>query len=115
MGLIDLNLVALIWYWNLNLNFITMINLVLAVGLAVDYSAHIAHGYSQSRADKNCKTNRERRLSKMVKGLSKIGTSVFHGAFSTFLAIVTISASKSYVFEAFFKQVSMATIRLIKL
>ena len=58
MGLIDLNLVALIWYWDLNLNFITMINLVLAVGLAVDYSAHIAYGYSQSRADKECKTNR---------------------------------------------------------
>lgn len=51
MGLVDLNLLALIWFWNLNLNFITMINLVLAVGLAVDYSAHLAHGYSQSRPD----------------------------------------------------------------
>ena len=105
MGLIDLNLLALIWYWNLNLNFITMIHLLLAIGLAVDYSAHIAHGYTHSRADSDCKTNRQRRISKVVKGLSKIGTSVFHGAFSTFLAIVTISASESYAFIAFYKQV----------
>ena len=51
VGLVDLNLLALIWFWGLELNFITMINLVLAIGLAVDYSAHIAHSYAQSRAD----------------------------------------------------------------
>lgn len=32
-----------------------------------------------------------------------MGTSVFHGAFSTFLAIVVLSPSKSYVFVTFFK------------
>lgn len=48
MGLIDLNLLAMIWYWDLELNFITMVNLILAIGLAVDYSAHIAHAYNCS-------------------------------------------------------------------
>lgn len=28
MGLVDLNLVALIWYWGLELNFITMVNII---------------------------------------------------------------------------------------
>ena len=104
MGLVDVNLVALIWYWGLELNFITMVNLILAIGLAVDYSAHIAHAYNFSEADPSCTTNRERRVSKVRGAFTKIGTSVFHGAFSTFLAIVTISASSSYVFRAFFKQ-----------
>ena len=104
MGLVDVNLVALIWYWGLELNFITMVNLILAIGLAVDYSAHIAHAYNFSDADPSSKTNRERRVSKVRGAFTKTGTSVFHGAFSTFLAIVTISASSSYVFRAFFKQ-----------
>lgn len=104
MGLVDLNLVALIWYWGLELNFITMVNLILALGLAVDYSAHIAHGYNQSKADSSCTTDHQRRVSKVRKAFAVIGTSVFHGAFSTFLAIVTISASSSYVFRAFFRQ-----------
>lgn len=32
-----------------------------------------------------------------------MGSSVFHGAFSTFLAIVTLSPSQSYIFQTFFK------------
>ena len=100
MGLVELNLLAMIWYWNLELNFITVINLILAIGLAVDYSAHIAHTYNVTVSDYDCVTRRERRISKVRKTFSKIGNSVFHGAVSTFLAIVTISASTSYIFRA---------------
>lgn len=32
-----------------------------------------------------------------------MGSSVFHGAFSTFLAIVVLSPSQSYIFKSFFK------------
>ena len=32
-----------------------------------------------------------------------MGTSVFHGAFSTFLAIVVLSPSISYIFKSFFR------------
>ena len=32
-----------------------------------------------------------------------MGSSVFHGGFSTFLAISVLAGSKSYVFEVFFK------------
>ena len=32
-----------------------------------------------------------------------MGSSVFHGGFSTFLAIVALAPSKSYIFEVFFK------------
>lgn len=32
-----------------------------------------------------------------------MGSSVFHGAFSTFLAISVLAGSASYIFEVFFK------------
>lgn len=32
-----------------------------------------------------------------------MGSSVFHGAFSTFLAIIMLSPSRSYIFKSFFK------------
>ena len=32
-----------------------------------------------------------------------MGTSVFHGAMSTFLAVVSLSGSKSYIFGAFYR------------
>ena len=104
LGLVDLNLIAVLWLWGLELNFITMVNLILAVGLAVDYSAHIAHAYNTTLAS-GPGSNREKRVFKVKAAFSKIGPSVLHGAMSTFLAILTISASSSYVFQAFFKQV----------
>ena len=32
-----------------------------------------------------------------------MGSSVFHGSFSTFLAIIVLSPSKSYIFTSFFR------------
>lgn len=48
--LVYLNLIAMLWWWDLELNIITMLNLKLALGLPVDYSAHIAHGFNASHA-----------------------------------------------------------------
>ena len=58
MALVDLYLVAMIWWWGLELNFITMLNVILALGLSVDYSAHITHGYNVSHVSQKCETNR---------------------------------------------------------
>jgi len=43
--LVDVFLLSLIYYWDLTLNNIIIIQLVIGLGLAVDYSAHIAHTY----------------------------------------------------------------------
>lgn len=46
IALVDLYLLALLSIWDVTLNSVTLINLVIAIGLAVDYSAHIAHTFS---------------------------------------------------------------------
>ena len=43
--LVDLFLSALIFYWGLTFNPLVVINIVIAIGLSVDYSAHISHSY----------------------------------------------------------------------
>ena len=45
VGLVDLFLFGLLAFWDVTLNVITVINIVMALGLAVDYSAHIGHAY----------------------------------------------------------------------
>ena len=42
----DMDLVGMLWIWGLEVNAITCINLVMAVGLVVDYSAHIIHNFT---------------------------------------------------------------------
>jgi len=43
--LVDFFVLAFAYYWNLTLNNILAINLSFALGIAVDYSTHIAHTY----------------------------------------------------------------------
>ena len=57
--------------WGVSLNSVSMINLVMAIGFAVDYSAHIAHAYVMSDKD----TANER----VVEALTTLGASVLMG------------------------------------
>lgn len=41
------------YFWNLTIDTVTCIQLVLAIGLAVDYSAHIGHTYMTVTGTRN--------------------------------------------------------------
>ena len=103
--LVDLFLSALIFYWGLTFNPLVVINIVIAIGLSVDYSAHISHSYLITEVPKTkaYETEESKRVYKAQQALSKMGSSVFHGGFSTFLAIVTLAPAKTYIFLVFFR------------
>jgi len=87
-------------YWGVTINGVATIYILICVGLAVDYAAHIAHCFKESSG-----TAAERSM----KALSRIGPSVFHALFSTVIAIVVIGFSKSYIFKVFFKVIFLVT------
>ena len=106
--LVDLFLFGLLAFWDVTLNSVTIVNIVIAIGLAVDYSAHIGHTYltvdpPEVDASGIPLTNFEKRKFKAAGALSSMGSSVFHGAFSTLLAIIVLAPSNSYIFKSFFK------------
>jgi predicted RND superfamily exporter protein len=106
--LVDVFLFGLLAFWDVTLNSVTIINIVIAIGLAVDYSAHIGHSYLHiDPPDFNEEgiplTDHEKRVFKARGALSSMGSSVFHGAFSTLLAIIVLAPSNSYIFKSFFK------------
>ena len=82
-------------FWNLTIDVISCVNLVIAVGLCVDYAAHIAHTFMV--------TSGENGNEKAIKALADIGPAVMNGGFSTFLAFIITSTSESHVFLTFFK------------
>jgi len=78
----------------LSIDTVTCIQLVLAIGLAVDYSAHIGHTFMTVTGTRNQRT---------MKTLADIGPAVFNGGFSTLLAFILLVTSNSYVFDVFFR------------
>ena len=101
--LVDFFILALVFYWSLTFNSIVVVQVVVAIGLAVDYSAHIAHTYLTVTPPPRFRTDQAKRMYKASKSLSQMGSSIFHGGFSTFLAISVLAGSKSYIFVVFFR------------
>jgi hypothetical protein len=77
---------------------VAVINIVLAVGLSVDYSAHVGHCFMVKSG------NRQRRV---TESLTDVGAAVLNGGLSTFLAVVVLLFSSSYVFQVLSKQFAL--------
>lgn len=101
--LVFCDLVGSIMLWGLDLNSISMINLLMAVGLVVDYSMHVAHCFCMQDGSL---TRRER----VVKAMEEIGGAVLLGVGSTFVAILPLSLAGSEVFRVFFKMFLSITV-----
>ncbi|XP_029935855.1 patched domain-containing protein 3 isoform X1 [Myripristis murdjan] len=81
--------------WDVNLDTISMIILVVCIGFSVDFSAHISYAFvSNQRPSAN---------EKAVEALFHLGYPIVQGAVSTILGVVVLSASKNYIFRTFFK------------
>ena len=103
---------SLVWL-GYKLNILTAVNIVMAIGLAVDYSAHIIHAYY---SDENAVEHEEDtpftpftfnseneavRL-RMERALFAMGPPVISGAGTTFLGVMMLGFSGSPVFRMFF-------------
>ncbi|XP_037939009.1 NPC intracellular cholesterol transporter 1 homolog 1b-like [Teleopsis dalmanni] len=92
--IILINMGGMMWAWNITLNAVSLVNLVVCVGIGVEFVAHII------RAFKNCiGTNQERAST----ALSLTGSSVLSGITLTkFAGIAVLGFSKSQVFQVFY-------------
>ncbi|XP_069047360.1 patched domain-containing protein 3-like isoform X1 [Lepisosteus oculatus] len=81
--------------WQVNLDSISMINLVICIGFSVDFSAHISYAFVSNRNDN---VN-----AKAIDSLFVLGYPIVQGAASTVLGVVALAAAESYIFRTFFK------------
>jgi len=88
------NVGGFIHFWGLTIDTVSCTNIIIAIGLCVDYSAHIAHAFMSANGSRN---------DRVKAALSNIGPAVLNGGFSTFLAFVLLAGSRSHVFSVFFK------------
>eukprot|EP01060_Flectonema_neradi_P039958 TRINITY_DN896_c3_g1_i1.p1 TRINITY_DN896_c3_g1~~TRINITY_DN896_c3_g1_i1.p1 ORF type:complete len:922 (+),score=240.65 TRINITY_DN896_c3_g1_i1:117-2882(+) len=105
VGLVDICMLGFMKIVGVAVNGVSVICIVVAIGLAVDYSVHISHAFLMVKA-----TDTDEYSSRQLRAgfaLSRMGPAVLNGAFSTFLAILPLSFAKSYVFTVFFRMFSV--------
>lgn len=81
--------------WGLTIDLVSCIGLQLAVGLCVDYAAHVGHTFLT--------VTRGNRTERALDTVLHIGAAVLYGGGSTLLALAMLSGSEAYTFKAFFK------------
>lgn len=96
---IEAGVVGYMALWDVNLDSISMINLIMCIGFSVDFTAHICYAYMSSKASTPD--------GKVRECLYSLGLPIVQGASSTILGVVALILADSYIFLVFFKMVFM--------
>lgn len=95
IAFVDVFLLGVIWLRDYRLNSISVINLIVAVGLAIDFTLHQMVSFLFLKGEQDPKE-------RVIKATKRVGASVLAGGVSSFVALVPLAASKSYIFRVFF-------------
>jgi len=99
---IDLGVIGFMTLWNVKLDAISMITIIMSIGFSVDYAAHIAYGYVSSKQPLPSERIRE--------ALAALGWPLTQGAISTILAVIVLADIPAYMIVTFFKTVFLAIV-----
>lgn len=91
---IDLEVFGSFYYWGVDINYVSAINLVVAVGLSVDACAHICYSFLSATGTRN---------ERAKHALDEIGPAVTNGLISTLLVLVPLILAKSFIFQIFLR------------
>lgn len=89
-----INMGGMMWAWDITLNAISLVNLVVCVGIGVEFVAHIVRSFKQAQG-----SAQQRALHSLIV----TGSSVLSGITLTkFAGIIVLAFSKSQVFQVFY-------------
>lgn len=93
--MIVINLGGLMYWWNIELNAVSLVNLIMAAGISVEFCSHIIHYY--------LKSTQNTRLDRATDTLNTIGSSVFSGITLTkIIGIIILAFSKTQIIQVFY-------------
>jgi len=94
VAFVDMDLLGMMYYWDVKLSSISFSGLIMSIGLSVDYNIHIAHAFLEGKGGV---------VERTKHALDLMGPSVLKGGLTTFMGTVVLSQASSTVFRIFFK------------
>ena len=92
---IEVGVIGYMSLWDVNLDSVSMINLIMCIGFSVDFSAHISYAYLTAKVDTPSERVRD--------CLFNLGLPVMQGGLSTIIGVLILVMAPSYIFQTFFK------------
>uniref|UniRef100_A0A673IVJ0 Niemann-Pick C1 protein-like n=1 Tax=Sinocyclocheilus rhinocerous TaxID=307959 RepID=A0A673IVJ0_9TELE len=105
IAMILVNMFGVMWLWNISLNAVSLVNLVMCCGISVEFCSHIVRAFSVS--------TRSSRVDRAEEALAHMGSSVFSGITLTkFGGILILALSKSQIFQIFYFRMYLSIVLL---
>ncbi|NXO89412.1 NPC1 protein, partial [Certhia brachydactyla] len=105
IAMIIVNMFGVMWLWGISLNAVSLVNLVMSCGIAVEFCSHVTRAFTIS--------TKGSRVERAEEALSHMGSSVFSGITLTkFGGIVVLAFSKSQIFKIFYFRMYLAMVVL---
>ncbi|XP_066912846.1 NPC intracellular cholesterol transporter 1-like [Clytia hemisphaerica] len=103
VAMIVVDLMGLMYLWNISLNAVSLVNLMMAIGISVEFCAHIGRAFSTSPYSS--------RVKRAEDALGTVGSSVLSGITITkFVGVFVLWFSKSELFEIYYFRMYMGII-----
>lgn len=95
IAMIVVDMMGMMFWWNISLNAVSLVNLVMAVGISVEFCSHVTHAFATSV--------QPTRLLRAQEALSTMGSSVLSGITLTkFGGIIVLGFAQSQIFRVFY-------------
>ncbi|XP_053608340.1 NPC intracellular cholesterol transporter 1 homolog 1b-like [Plodia interpunctella] len=91
--MVVVDLMGVMYIWNIPLNAVSCVNLIVAIGIAVEFCSHVAYAFATSKAP------RHERVEDAIK---KVGATVITGITFTNIPIIVLAFSYTEIIEVFF-------------
>ncbi|CAN7998812.1 unnamed protein product, partial [Ixodes hexagonus] len=92
--MIIVNLMGLMYWWDISLNAVSLVNLVVGVGISVEFCSHLVRVFALSGAPT--------RVKRAQDALTKMGSSILSGITLTDCGILVLAFAKSQIFQVFY-------------
>ncbi|XP_036374709.1 NPC intracellular cholesterol transporter 1 [Megalops cyprinoides] len=105
IAMILVNMFGVMWLWDISLNAVSLVNLVMSCGISVEFCSHIVRAFSVS--------TKSTKVERAEEALAHMGSSVFSGITLTkFGGILILALSKSQIFQIFYFRMYLAIVLL---
>jgi Niemann-Pick C1 protein len=94
VAMVEANLLGLMYLWDISLNAISVVNLVMCIGIAVEFHTHIAHSFLESES--------RTRTQRAIDSLSEMGSSVLSGNQFGFILLTLCWVDLLFLFSCFY-------------
>ncbi|GAO51490.1 hypothetical protein G7K_5590-t1 [Saitoella complicata NRRL Y-17804] len=114
VGMIVVDVVGVMALWGVSLNAVSLVNLVICVGIGVEFCSHVARGFMvpNQGLGKHLKTGSERN-ERVWNSLVSVGGSVFSGITLTkFIGVAVLAFTRSKIFEVYYFRMWLALVIL---